>query len=503
MTTEIHYLDKKKSDRLISAVTNIRYKCAFLIMMDGGLRVSECVSLRLSNFDFRKKVLTVRSLKKRDEVRYRTIPISDRLYQALADYIPTLPSTKPEDYLFPHPSREGHLSRKSMNSACRRVAAKYPELGKLHPHMLRHTCATQLLASGAKLHEIKEILGHKKYDTTLIYSHIPTEVLRARIDKVTEAKLTVWQKFFSIFSPKKTPLLINLNRDVSNFVVGRNSELLRISELVEKGVNTILLGKIGTGKTHLVNQITISKKILRFDDFSDIKKTLISALIYLCRNDKQAVFDMIYGDFDLDTLDSQLQRDSVISLCHQLVKVTQKHEYLLIIDNCDRITPRGIKALEQLKDHFVILTTAREIPVNKTSFLWNFEIIRLENLSRQHCLELIHRLSYDIEVEDYELFRNHIWEQSAGNPRVVYELCERYRKEIVVSSDLVRTIRHTGALPEIDMSFSVMLGLGSLAVLRYLSGEVGNDSLRFIGGSAMILLLFSRYIFNFTKRTTL
>lgn len=498
MHTEINYLDKRKSDKLLLTVSNLRHKVALLIMMDCGLRVSECVSLQLSNFNFRNKTIKVRSLKKRDHEHFREIPISERLYELLAQYIQTLPAKNPDAWLFPHNGT--HISRKAMNRVCDRLKEKDPDFRKLHPHALRHTCATQLLSAGAQLHEIKEILGHKKYDTTLIYAHIPQEVLRKSIDRMTAEKPTLFQRIKNYLLPKKSTTLINLSPDISNFIIGRNDELLHITDLINKNCNVILLGKIGVGKTHLMNQITPTKKILRFDDFSDIKKTLISALIYLYQNDKQTIFEMIYGDFELGKLDTQLQRDSVSALCKTLISTVSKYEYLLVIDNCDKITPRGIKALEELKDHFVILTSAREVAVNKSSFLWNFETIRIDNLNRQNSLELIHKLAYDIEVEDFELFRNHIWEQSNGNPRVIFELVERFRKEVIVSADIVRSIRHTGSMKEIDMSFAVMLLLASMAILRYASAEVGNDSLKFIGGCAMILMLFSRYIFNFTKR---
>jgi hypothetical protein len=264
----------------------------------------------------------------------------------------------------------------------------------------------------------------------------------------------------------------------------------------------IFIGRIGTGKTHLLNHIAaaINKKVLRFDDFSDLKKTLISAMMYLYKNDKEQIFTMLYGDYDLNKLDQHLQKDSVNNLCQELIKVTNKHEYILLIDNCDRITPKGIKCLELLKDHFTIITSARQISVDKSSFLWNFEIIKVEPLTRTHSLELIHKLAYDIDIEDFELFRNHIFEQSAGNPRVIFEMIERFRKEVVITPEVIRAVRHYGSLREFDMSLSVMLCLAGLAILRYLSGEVGNDSLRFIGGCAMILLIFSRYLFSFTKR---
>lgn len=500
MFKEIEYLDKRKADKLISTVSNVRHKCALLIMMDCGLRVTECVTLQLKNFDFKNRTLSVRSLKKRGkEEVWRKVPISDRLYECLAEYIKGLKQKFPDSYLFAK-SDGTPISRKALNQVCDRLKEKHPEFSNLHPHTLRHTCATQLMATGAKLHEIKEILGHSKYDTTLIYTHIPQEVLKSRIDKMTETKISFFQKVKNYLFPPKRATLINLSQEATQFIVGRTEELLRVTELINKNCNVILLGGIGVGKSHLMQHVTPNRKVLRFDDFSDLKKTLIQCLLYLYKNDKEHVFNLLYPDFDLAKAEQHLQRDSVPNLCKEIKRVTSKHEYILVIDNCDKITPKGMKALEELKDHFTIFTSAREIPVNKSSFLWNFEVVRLENLKRPQSLELIQKLAYDLDIDDWDIFRNHIWEQSTGNPRVIFEVVERLRKEVVITPEVVRSIRHHGSLREYDMSFAVILGLSGLAILRYLSGEVGNDSLKFIGGCAMILLLFSRYVFNFTKR---
>jgi GTP-binding protein EngB required for normal cell division len=501
MIQDLSYLDKRKAEKLIQNLKNPAHKCAILLMMDAGLRVTECVSLKLSGFDFRAKTITIRSLKKRDEEVFRKVPISERLYEALANYVKTIDTKNPEAFLFPKAKNATeHISRKAINQLCWRIKKKDPDFKHLHPHALRHTCATQLINSGAQLHEVRDILGHKKYDTTLIYAHIPQEILKQRIDKATEIKLSFWAKLLSFIFPAKTATLINLTNEASKFIIGRSTEIVKATELANKNCNVIFMGPIGVGKTHLLNHLQTTKKILRFDDFGDLKKTLISALMYLYKNDKETIFTMLYGDFDLNKLDQHLQKDSVQNLCKELIKATAKHEYLLMIDNCDKITPKGIKTLEMLKDHFTIITTARQISVEKSSFLWNFEIIKIEPLPRQHALELIHKLAYDIDIEDMELFRNHIWEQSAGNPRVVFELVERYRKEILITPEVIRSVRHYGSMKEFDMSLFVMLGLASLAILRYASSEVGNDSLKFIGGCAMILLIFSRYLFSFTKR---
>ena len=105
-----------------------------------------------------------------------------------------------------------------------------------------------------------------------------------------------------------------------------------------------------------------------------------------------------------------------------------------------------------------------------------------------------------MEVEDMALFRNHIYEQSNGNPRVIFELVERYRKETFVTNEVVRQVRHYGSLKEIDMSIIVLIVLGGMAILRYLSMETGESSMKFFGGAALILLLVFRNIFRGSKR---
>src|SRR5690606_2906170 len=500
MITGINYLTPEKSNELIHSIKNIKHKLIVMIMLDTGLRVSEACNLKIKNFNFKKRVLVVESLKKRGKKVSRTIPISNRLYNCIADYIQQTKITDPEAYLFPHqkdPTRP--IRRQGVNIMLDRFKQKHGGFANLHPHALRHTFATNLLANDAELIHIKEMLGHESYDTTLIYTHIPTEILRAKIDKSTAEKPTLWTRLRRLFI-KEERKLINIQAKGPSFIVGRNEQVGRLNVLAEKGINTIIIGGIGTGKSELLNQIATDKKVLKIDDLTDFKNTLINALMYLFNYDKEAVFNLMFPQYSLDEAKIKLTKHSTISLAKQLIEITEKQEYIILIDNVDRITPRNVKILEVLKDHFTIITTAREIPLNKSSFLWNFETLKLENLSRSDSLELIHRLSYDLEVEDMALFRNHIFDQSAGNPRVIYELIERYRKEAFVSNEVVREVRHYGSLQEIDMSIVIVLVLGGLAILRYLAMETEESSLKVFGGAAMVLLILFRNVFRFSKR---
>ncbi len=498
---EIHFLDKKHCNLLIDNVSNIRHKLIILLLLDCGLRVSEAVSLRLNNFDFKKRTLRVQSLKKRQDKSYRVIPLSTRLYNCMAEYL-YKQKLNNDDYLFSGLNGNDHMRRETVNRFLDRYKYKL-NIPNLHPHALRHTCATQHLANGTPLENIKELLGHKKYDTTLIYAHIPEEILRNNISKVTEGPKSIFHRLWYWLFPQPHKI-INVNTSLSQLpTIGREKESEQITNYINRDINTLILGDIGTGKSHLLSVASPEKVVLKLDDTENIKKSLVYLLLYLLDNDKEAFKNLIFNDLPLDKIRVKLNRESVKNLCEEIKKLTEPKEYILMIDSLDKVTPKAIKVLEELKDQFTILGAAREIPINKTSFLWNFEIVRLKPLERRDALDLIHKLSYDLDIEDYELFRNHVFEQSNGNPRVIYELIDRYRKEPIISNEVVREIRHFGSLREFDMSIIVIIFIASLALLRYLSREVDNESYRFIGGAAMILLIVSRYFFSYSKRKLL
>src|SRR5688572_20121902 len=112
--TKIGYLTKGQSERLLQVVRNKKHRTALLLMMDCGLRVSECVGLKFSDFDFKRRSLRVRSLKQRKKTASREVPLSDRCYAALSTYISSLSKEEVDQgILFPG-NQKAHSTRNSM-----------------------------------------------------------------------------------------------------------------------------------------------------------------------------------------------------------------------------------------------------------------------------------------------------------------------------------------------------------------------------------------------------
>lgn len=496
----IDYISREESLVLLDKCKNIKYKCIILLMLDCGLRVSETVTLRLKNFDFQKRTVTVRSMKKRHE-EYRTIPMSDRLYRALANYLETskIKINDGENFLFPSYTAKGHLCRKTVW----RVLSRYGNnlnIQNLHPHTLRHTFATHHLNNGTKLEEIKTMLGHSSYDTTLIYASIPTEELAKKVEALTTEKLNYWARLRNKFFPPAKPKVINLDFNKEYFTIGRNEELSKLSVNAELGINTILIGDIGTGKSHLLENLKTDKKILKFEDDRMVKKSLMFMMLYLLKGDKESMATMLYGDIGLEEIEKKLQRESALYLCDKIMTLVEPKEYILLIDNITDITATSKRIIERLKDTFTIICAARRIKAQETSFLWNFEKIEIKNLKREFAIKFIQQNSFGMQVENWEDFRNHIYAQTNGNPRAMAEMIDRYKKEPFLTLEVVKNIKHSGALPEIDFTFLIVVFLGVVTALRYASKELDEPALRLIGSVALILMIISRPLFSQLKR---
>lgn len=500
ITSEFKFLSKAEAERLLNSISNDKHKLIAMLMLDGGLRVSEVCELVLGDFDFKNKVVRVRSLKKRHgKVERRLVPISNRLYQLLASYLDKLKNHSAETALFEGCGDRKFISRQAVWKSLKNYQKKNG-FEPFSPHSLRHSFATHHLASGTKLEEIKTMLGHKRFDTTLIYTQIPTEKLQERVNALSAKPVSKWQKFLKKFSGHKKNKLINISFSNEFYTIGRNAEIAKLEDNCQKGINTVVKGNIGVGKSHLLQVFESNRKVLRLDDTESIKKSLVGILLFLFKNDKNQVLNLLWKDFEKEQIQKQIQRESTLNLCDKIIEVTKPKDYILLIDDISRITPTGKKIIERLKDHFVIICGARQIKANDTSFLWNFEQLEVKPLPRHFSLILINQLSSGMEIENWELYRNHIFNQTNGNARAISELVERYKKEPFLSNEIVREIRHIGALAEIDMSWIIVLFLGVVMATRYMAGEMGAPALKFIGGIAMILLLMLRPLQRTLKR---
>lgn len=154
----------------------IRDKAILELFYSSGLRVSELSALRIQQVDLDNRVIRVFGKGSKE----RLVPVGGRACEAISTYLAAsrLTFVKPKTGSALFLSERGiPISRKTIWVLVKRYASLAGITQKIKPHMLRHSFATHLLAGGADLRVIQEMLGHADISTTQIY----TEIERTRL----------------------------------------------------------------------------------------------------------------------------------------------------------------------------------------------------------------------------------------------------------------------------------------------------------------------------------
>jgi integrase/recombinase XerD len=159
----------------------LRLHCLLEFIYATGLRVSELVGLKKQAVAKGPQFILVKGKGGRE----RMVPVSRTACAAVEAYLAALRAESDADtpWLFPSHGDQGHLTRQHFALELKALAAE-AGLGadRISPHVLRHAFASHLLAGGADLRAVQQMLGHADIATTQIYTHVQTDRLRSAVE---------------------------------------------------------------------------------------------------------------------------------------------------------------------------------------------------------------------------------------------------------------------------------------------------------------------------------
>ncbi len=177
-----HTIDPESVDRLLNAPdTKNRFgsrdKAMLEILYACGLRVSELVTLKLSQVVMESNFLRVMGKGNKE----RIIPINDYALAFLKTYIenyrPDFARQRKSDSLFLS-NRGSEMTRHSFWHILKKYSKQVGINGHLSPHTLRHAFATHMINNGADLRVVQLLLGHSDLSTTQLYTHVAKNELK-------------------------------------------------------------------------------------------------------------------------------------------------------------------------------------------------------------------------------------------------------------------------------------------------------------------------------------
>ena len=168
------HLDEKEIDRLLDVPGDgdgpLRARAILELLYATGIRCAELVGLDLSDVDTGSRMIRVLGKGRKE----RVVLFGKRALEALEAYLPARQQLRPRsDALFVN-LRGGRLTDRSVRNIVEQRVGAVAIARKVSPHTLRHSFATHLLAHGADLRAIQELLGHASLSTTQRYTHVDT-----------------------------------------------------------------------------------------------------------------------------------------------------------------------------------------------------------------------------------------------------------------------------------------------------------------------------------------
>jgi len=166
-------LSPEEVARLLEAAPGPKYKAALSAAYAAGLRVSEVVALKVSDIDSERLLLRIEQGKGRKD---RFAMLSPQLLELLRDWYRI---ARPVVWLFPGRDPILPLTTRQLARTVHAAANMAGIKKRVTPHTLRHSFATHLLEQKTDVRLIQVLLGHAKLDTTMLYTQVATNVIRA------------------------------------------------------------------------------------------------------------------------------------------------------------------------------------------------------------------------------------------------------------------------------------------------------------------------------------
>jgi len=171
-------LSREEVRRLLESAKNLKYQTALSVAYGAGLRASEVTALKVGDVDSQRMLLRVEQGKGSKDRHALLPPVLLEQLRCWWRVAHAQGKVLPGGYLFPGTDPLDAMSTRQLNRAIHDAALAAGIDKRISMHSLRHAFATHLLEQGENIRIIQVLLGHKKLETTALYTHVATETLR-------------------------------------------------------------------------------------------------------------------------------------------------------------------------------------------------------------------------------------------------------------------------------------------------------------------------------------
>jgi hypothetical protein len=290
-----------------------------------------------------------------------------------------------------------------------------------------------------------------------------------------------------------------------DILVGRTKELERLKHNLDSRKHTVLVGEIGTGKSHLLRYaIRDKRKVIYIEQIHPLKSALLNIAEALHQN-RRLIIEGLHTEYlTWKDLKRKVTRLAVAELLNCILKSLEGQNYLLALDHLEGLTPSMAYSISLIMDKALVFGATNDL--KKSGHLsriwWRFEHIRLDNLDKEEAKALLWLYARKRKVKDKEMFENKVLTYSCGNPLAIVEMAQRTSSERFDSPQKIRDLRHDAGIRYFDLTPALLiLGAGVVAA-RFVSLGLNDVDGYILAGSAGAFFIFFRFfIYRAMRRT--
>lgn len=281
---------------------------------------------------------------------------------------------------------------------------------------------------------------------------------------------------------------------ILDFTINRKDELKKLIRNQRKNIPTLILGKSGIGKTHILYELMSylrERKVgfLYVEKFKPVKETLIN--LHKSLNKSELT----------DKEEKSLKRLTSSELSQGIILTLEarKKDFMIIFDHLEDVTSSTADILMKLSSLTLVFGAGQFVRRVRSlrRFFWQFEIIEIEPLSKEDSVSLVEKLVKlkKLNIKCRNFFINQIVTNTGGIPLSIIETINRAKTKGKVTRTSVRDMFiHASGVKEIDASPFIMLMFAFFIVMRFVYRGFGEFQGYAMFGALTGLGMFVRYM---------
>ena len=285
--------------------------------------------------------------------------------------------------------------------------------------------------------------------------------------------------------------------EIQKFTIDREEELKTLFKNLNKKIPTLIVGKPGVGKTHLLFKLKERLKKQKtphiyIERFKPVKETLIS------------LYKTLKGRIK-EKEEKRIKRLTIKELSEEIIKLLEERkknnqEFILIFDHLEELTSSTADILMKLSSLCLVFGATQFLRRIRAlrRFFWQFDLLELEPLSKEDSRLLIEKLikTKNLKIGKHkQFFINQVLISTGGIPLSIVETINRAKTRKKLTKNYIREMFiHQSGIKEIDASPFIILIFALFIVMRFIYRGFGEYQGYALFGALTGLAIFLRFL---------